>query len=290
MITSTSNAQIKELLRLQKKNRAREEAGVFIVEGTRMAAEIPPDRIVKLYVSESYAAKEKAAAVNVSHGTGKTLYGSLLNAGHTFQEEVLADSVFARVSDTKTPQGVMAVVKRQEYTMADILRVNSDERKNISDVHQTPGEPHVLVLDNLQDPGNLGTIFRTAEAAGATGLLLSRDCVDIYNPKVIRSTMGAVFRLPFLYTDDLPGAIGELKAAGIRVYAAHLEGENAYDKEDYRGGCAFLIGNEGNGLRDETVRCADCLIRIPMQGQTESLNAAVAAAVLMFEVGRQRRS
>lgn len=256
MITSTSNAQIKELLRLQKKSRARDEAGVFIVEGPRMVSEIPADRIVKLYMSESYMKKAEA---DISDDT---------------RFEMLADNVFAHVSDTRTPQGVLAVVRRMEYDMKDILRGEAS---------------HILVLDNLQDPGNLGTIFRTAEAAGATGIILSRDCVDIYNPKVIRATMGAVFRLPFLYADDLPGVLGELKTAGICVYAAHLEGENAYDKENYRTGCAFLIGNEGNGLRDEVTACADILVRIPMEGKAESLNAAVAAAVLMFEAGRQRR-
>ena len=276
MITSTSNAQIKELIRLQRKGRARDEAGVFIVEGPRMAAEIPPERIVKFYVSESYMKKQHSST------------------GHSFHGEVLADAVFAHVSDTKTPQGVLAVVKRKEYTLDDIL--GNAEGSSIHggqkplDGYENPRNPHILVLDNLQDPGNLGTIFRTAEAAGATGVLLSRDCVDIYNPKVIRSTMGAVFSLPFLYRDDLPGTIEELKAAGIQVYAAHLEGENAYDEEDYRSGCAFLVGNEGNGLRNEVTACADHLIRIPMQGKAESLNAAVAASVLMFEVGRQRRN
>lgn len=279
MITSTSNAQIKELIRLQKKSRARDEAGVFIVEGPRMASEIPAERIVKLYVSESYARKTQSVGTECC-----------------VREEVLSDTVFSHVSDTKTPQGVLAVVRRQEYTLEDILSGAGD--KNSSDGQSSgqsdnPGatrRPHILILDNLQDPGNLGTIFRTAEAAGVTGILLSRDCVDIYNPKVIRSTMGAVFRLPFLYTDDLPGAVDELKKAGIHVYAAHLEGKNAYDEEDYHTGCAFLIGNEGNGLRDEVTARADRLIRIPMMGEAESLNAAVAAAVLTFEVSRQRRN
>ena len=148
----------------------------------------------------------------------------------------------------------------------------------------------MLVLENIQDPGNLGTIFRTAEAAGATGIVLSKDCVDLYNPKVIRSTMGAIFRIPFIYTDDLIGTIDELKREGITVYAAHLKGENSYDMEDYKTACAFLIGNEGNGLPEETAACADRKILIPMEGGAESLNAAVASAVLMFEAGRQRRN
>ena len=101
--------------------------------------------------------------------------------------------------------------------------------------------------------------------------------------------MGAIFRLPFFRADDLPEAVKELKAGGMRIYAAHLEGRRTYDGEDYRRSCAFLIGNEGNGLRPEVAECADCRIRIPMEGATESLNAAVAASVLIFEAARQRR-
>lgn len=266
MITSTANAQVKELVKLMKKSRARDEAGIFVIEGPRMTGELLDDpgwrkRIERIYLSESYAARNEPERQELER------------AG---QMEILSDPVFAHVSGTKTPQGVLAVVRRRTYEMADILGEN-------------PSHAHVLVLDNLQDPGNLGTIFRTAEAAGVTGIILSRDCVDIYNPKVVRSTMGAVLRMPFLYVEDLIGTIGELKAAGIKIYAAHLKGKYTYDQEDYTTGCVFLIGNEGNGLRDEVAECADHYIIIPMQGKAESLNAAVAAAVLMFEVSRQRR-
>ena len=247
MITSTANAQVKELVKLMKKSRARDEARLFLIEGPRMAGELVSDpdwctKIQKIYLSESYAVKNE---------------GERESLENTAAVEILSDPVFAHVSGTKTPQGILAVVKRRTYNMSDIL---GDD----------PGRTHVLVLDNLQDPGNLGTIFRTAEAAGVTGIILSRDCVDIYNPKVVRSTMGA--------------------AAGIKVYAAHLKGKRAYDQEDYKTGCAFLIGNEGNGLRDEVAECADHFVLIPMQGKAESLNAAVAASVLMFEVSRQRRN
>ena len=260
MITSTSNAQIKELAKLQKKSRLRDEKGIFLVEGPRMTEEIPAERIEKVYASESFAKKNKEFLEKLQAPV-----------------ELLTDTVFAYVSDTKTPQGILAIVKRLNYTMNDLMQVKNQKA------------PHLVVLDNLQDPGNLGTIFRTAEAAGVTGILLSKDCVDVYNPKVIRSTMGAVFRMPFLYVEDLPEKIKDLQKENIKTYAAHLRGENAYDEEDYTTGCAFLIGNEGNGLRDEVADCADCLIRIPMEGEAESLNAAMAAAVLMFEAGRQRR-
>lgn len=278
MITSTSNAQIKELAKLQKKSRLRDERGIFLVEGPRMVEEIPKERIERLYISESFERKNPAYIRELG-----------------MPAEVLSDPVFSYVSDTKNPQGILAVVKRLEYTMEDVLgksalkcEEKSGEKEKNPENHQIR-VPHVIVLDNLQDPGNLGTIFRTAEAAGATGILLSSDSVDVYNPKVIRSTMGAVFRMPFFYVKDLPAAVKSLSRQGIRTYAAHLNGKNAYDEEDYTKGCAFLIGNEGNGLRDEVSECADCLIRIPMCGKAESLNAAVAAAVLMFEAGRQRR-
>ena len=175
MITSTSNAQIKELAKLQKKSRLRDEKGIFLVEGPRMTEEIPAERIEKVYASESFAKKNKEFLEKLQAPV-----------------ELLTDTVFAYVSDTKTPQGILAIVKRLNYTMNDLMQVKNQKA------------PHLVVLDNLQDPGNLGTIFRTAEAAGVTGILLSKDCVDVYNPKVIRSTMGAVFRMPFLYVEDLP--------------------------------------------------------------------------------------
>ncbi|HAX51570.1 TrmH family RNA methyltransferase [Muricomes intestini] len=257
MITSTSNQKVKELLQFQKKSKARNQERVFIAEGSRMVGETPRKSLLKLYVSETYYNKHREELEKMkSH------------------PEVLTDTVFAYVSDTKSPQGILAVIRQMDYRLEDILRKRT---------------PHILVLDNLQDPGNVGTIFRTAEAAGATGILMSRDCVDIYNPKTIRSTMGAIYRMPFLYLDDLQKGIRTLKEKNIRIYAAHLKGDNSYDKEDYRRGTAFLIGNEGNGLNSDIARCADTWLRIPMEGQAESLNAAMAAGILMFEVSRQRR-
>ena len=257
MITSTSNPRVKELLQLQKKSKARNQAGVFLAEGSRMVLETPKGRMKKLYVSETYSRKHEKEI----KGLGVV-------------PEVLSDTVFAYVSDTKTPQGILAVVRQMDYQLDEILKKDA---------------PHILVLDNLQDPGNVGTIFRTAEAAGVTGILMSRDCVDIYNPKTIRSTMGAIYRMPFLYIEDVMEGIRTLKEHDVRVYAAHLDGKNAYDQEDYQRGTAFLIGNEGNGLRAEVAECVDTWVRIPMAGQVESLNAAIAATVLMFEVSRQRR-
>lgn len=147
-----------------------------------------------------------------------------------------------------------------------------------------------MVLETIQDPGNLGTILRAGEGAGVTGVVMDANTADIYNPKVIRSTMGSVLRMPFVYVENFHETLKELKQRKIRLFAAHLKGKNAYDLEDYTGDTAFLIGNEANGLTEETAAMADTYVRIPMEGRVESLNAAVASSVLMFEAARQRRN
>ena len=237
MISSTKNDQVKMVVELRKKAKARNEAGLFVAEGLRMVSELPPDRAWRLYVSESFLKNRE-------------------NAGLL--------------------ERILALAKQYEYVLSDLL--------------SAPGPAHLMILENLQDPGNLGTILRAGEGAGITGVIMSRDTVDIYNPKVVRSTMGSAFRVPFLYTDDLPGTVRELKAGGIRLFAAHLEGRNNYEEEDYTGNTGFLIGNEGNGLTEELSAAADAWVKIPMAGKVESLNAAVAASILMFETARQRRS
>lgn len=124
--------------------------------------------------------------------------------------EVLADKVFQHVSDTKTPQGILCVVKQRKYEIEDLI-----SKEN----------PHFIVLDNLQDPGNLGTIVRTAEGAGVTAVFMSNDCVDIYNPKTIRSTMGSIYRVPFVYVDDLLALLDKFQKKKVTTYAAHLKGK-----------------------------------------------------------------
>ncbi len=132
----------------------------------------------------------------------------------------------------------------------------------------------VMVLEDLQDPGNAGTIFRTGEGAGVSGVFLTKTCVDITNPKVIRSTMGSVYRMPFLYVEDVVSLKAELEQKGIRTFAAHLKGKIPMIRRIIKGGTAFLIGNEGNGLTEEAAEAADCLIRIPMCGKVEFLECS----------------
>lgn len=257
MITSTSNPQVKRLIQLQKKSKERNEGKVFVVEGLRMFDEVPRERVEKVYISESLYNKKKQE-LNLQN----------------LEYEILSDSVFSHVSDTKTPQGILCVIRQERYDVNALMQLTN---------------PHFIVLDNLQDPGNLGTIVRTAEGAGVDAIFMSKDCVDIYNPKTIRSTMGSIYRMPHIYIEDTLLLLEEFRKKGVKSYAAHLQGEHSYEDEDYNSGTAILIGNEGNGLREEVAQKADIWVRIPMCGQVESLNAAIAASVLMFEVARQRR-
>lgn len=256
---------MKRIAQLLKKAKARREEQVFVVEGIKMFREAPRERIEKIYLAESFAGKEECRKILREKGIQEP--GPLT--------ELVEDKVFKSVSDTVTPQGVLCLIRMERYTLEDM----------------TKGEeaPFLMVLEDLQDPGNLGTILRTGEGAGVTGILMSKNSVDVFNPKVIRSTMGSVYRMPVLYTDSIEAFLPQLKQLGIQTYAAHLQGKNSYDEEDYRKGTAFFIGNEGNGLTDRLTSQADCLIRIPMKGQVESLNAAMASGILMYEVLRQRK-
>lgn len=260
MITSTSNSQVKNIINLMTKSRYRSREQAYIIEGIRIFMEAPESCIRKAYLCENSPAYEDK---------------QVRNKLSDIEYEVVSEKVFSSISGTVTPQGIIAVMDMPGYTLTELL----DSKKNL-----------YMVLDELQDPGNLGTIMRTAEAAGVAGIIMSRGTVDIYNPKVIRSTMGTIFRVPFIYADDLKEALADMKKKGIQLIAAHLKGDKWYDEIDYREKTAFLIGNEGNGLRDEISEMADKLMKIPMEGEVESLNAAVASSVLMYEAYRQRRN
>lgn len=290
-ITSTGNKLIREVRDLEKKARARRESGLFIAEGERLCSEIPVAYIERIFVADDYDGRLPEFAGEVSHDVqnAKMRAEAGSNAAqassHPLQPSDIsgqrnhapqrAPKIFQvprelmeHMSDTKNSQGILAVVRQKKYT-------------------ELPGD-FFLILDTLQDPGNMGTIFRTAEAAGVDGILMNRDCVDVYSPKVVRATMGAMFRMPFIVSDDLPAEIRRMKSEGVQVYAAHLRGTKNHWDFDYRQPTAFMIGNEGNGLQDAIADLADTYLRIPMMGHTESLNAGVAASVLMYETLRQR--
>lgn len=257
MITSVNNPKVKQLIQLKNRARSRREEDAFVVEGIRMFRELPAGIVKEVYVTEEFLEK----------------YKNLEQLKH-FKYEVVTAEVFSRLSDTVTPQGVLAVVKCLHYQKEALF---------------CKANPCLLLLEDIQDPGNLGTMFRTAEAAGVDGIVMSSQTVDVYNPKVVRSTMGSIFRVPFLIVPNMVEMVQELKQTGTTVYAAALK-ENAmiYTDADYAKNCAILIGNEGNGLKKETMLQADQCVIIPMNGAVESLNASISAAVLLYETARQR--
>lgn len=258
MITSASNGKIKMIQNLRKKSKFRREEKLFIIEGIRLFEETPKHLLKEVYVSENAENMQKDRLIGVKY-------------------EVVSDNIFASVSDTQTPQGILAVVHQPECSPEKILSAEN---------------PLLLILEDLQDPGNLGTILRTAEGAGVTGILMTKGCVDIYNPKVVRSTMGSIYRMPFAYLEneeEFFRIFRQLKEKNIVSYGAALMESQDYDMYSYEKGTAFVIGNEGNGLTKTALSLCEKHVKIPMCGQLESLNAAVASSVLMYEAFRQRR-
>lgn len=262
MITSPSNARVKQVVQWQNKARERRQAGIFLTEGFKLFQEAPEESIREIYLSEDAMSRQE-------------LEGGLREKLQRIGYETVSGEVFKKMSDTDTPQGILCVVRRPEYTLDQLLNTRS---------------PLLVVLENLQDPGNLGTILRTGEGAGITGVILGRETVDIFNSKTIRATMGSVFRVPFVCVEDLAWTIGAIRERGVRTYAAHLSGRSCYDGFSFQGGTAFLIGNEGKGLSAEITALADDLLRVPMEGRVESLNAAVATSLLIYEARRQRQA
>ena len=246
MITSKSNQKLKKVRALLESSKERKERGLFVIEGSRLVSEAPPQMIEEVYVSAGYAkAGVESIPCDISY-------------------EVVSDDVFRSLSDTVNPQGILALVHMPVSGMEKVI----------------DGAGLYVILDDIRDPGNLGTIVRTAEAAGAR-VILSKGCVDIFNPKVVRSTMGTIFRVPFAICDTVT-AIERLHEEGVTVCAAMLDGSIPYTELDVSGACAFIIGNEANGVSSEAAEASDVRVRIPMRGRVESLNAAVSAAILMY--------
>ncbi|MBR4515455.1 MAG: RNA methyltransferase [Lachnospiraceae bacterium] len=260
VITSKDNERLKLIRKLLKSSGKREEHGLFVVEGERLAGEVPPELIDSVYLSEDYCER---GGLHISEVEERTF--------------LVKNEIFRAISDTISPQGILVLVHIKSYNYDDFL-VDAVNGKT----------PFILAADRLQDPGNLGTLIRTAEAAGVTGVVIGEGSCDLYSPKVVRATMGSIFRVPVLRTDSLKSIIDSLKESGVTFYGAHLKGACFYDY-DYTKGCGFLIGNEGRGLSEEIAGRADKLLKIPMEGRVESLNAAMSTAVISYEVLRQRR-
>lgn len=258
-ITSLSNTAVKEA-KLLKNRKYREEKQLFFIEGAR-------------FVEEAFEAEAQVEAVFVSEelkNIGSKLSSMIEKA--TCSKYSVTEKVFREISDTETPQGILAIVGMQKNDLS--------AAKN--------GNGLFVVLDSVRDPGNMGTIIRTADAAGFSGAIACKGCVDVYNPKVLRSTMGSIFHMPVYSGFETTEAIKLLKANGITVYASHLKGNSSIYDVNLTANAAIVIGSEAEGISDETAGAADVLVKIPMPGKAESLNASVAAAVMIFESVRQR--
>ena len=257
MIENGKSAQLKRVQKLMKNPRFRRQEKRFVAEGWKMIAEALSRNMVEtLYVSA-----EQEERLRDIPGLEST------------RVELVSSALFRELSDTVTPQGALAVTRMPEYDR-DALCEAPDAA--------------FLCLENVQDPGNLGTMIRTAEGAGMSAVVMSRGCADLFNPKVVRSTMGALLRVPYYICEDMAEEAALLKRAGFTLYAAHLRGSCDYTEECYEGKLGILIGNEASGLTDAVAAAAERKVKIPMEGEVESLNAAVSAALLMYEVRRKR--
>ena len=254
-ITSLKNPWILAWRSLKDaKGRRAHEA--FLVEGQRMAEEALASAfpLEALLIRDGTMAPESLPEFFRVHG--------LREGPPVF---FLPEHVFAAVCDTKTPQGIAAVLR--------ILSRPLSGRRFIA-------------LDGLQDPGNVGTILRTADAAGFDGVLLSPDCADVFSPKVLRATMGSIFRVGLAFPRDLPARLAELKSEGFSVLSSQLDGTPFYDRENVGPKLVLIVGNEGNGVSEAVRRVATHHLRLPMRGGAESLNAAIAAGIMMYDLMR----
>lgn len=262
MIQSIDNARIKKIKKLKQK-KYRQEYSRFIIEGEKILQEalernLFPDyyQVEEVYISESF----EMGRITVD----------LLASTPVFP---VSDKVFSHISELQSPTGCLAVIERKLFTWEDIqANTKMDSSRN----------PLVLLLDEIQDPGNLGTIIRIADAVNAKAVVLGNGCADPFNDKVIRSAMGSLFHIPMI-EDDLERMIEVLKNDGFQLVAADLTG-TPYFTQPYHSHIALVLGNEGRGLSKAVKGAVDSFVSIPMPGHAESLNVSVATGILAFHM------
>lgn len=251
-ITSVQNPKIKRLLLLREKSRLRREEGVFIVEGRRELEHCLEAgyEVVTAFASDPEAVPDGVKSIPVSA------------------------EVYARIACRETTEGIVAEVRSRSLTLSDIPEVEN---------------PLFIVLESVEKPGNLGAVLRTADAAGATAVIVCDPLTDLYNPNIIRSSIGAVFTVPTVACTS-EEAIDYFKARGVQILTAQLQDSSLYYDRDMTCGTAIVMGTESTGLTEIWRRAADAHVRIPMLGLLDSLNVSVSAAILAFEAVRQRQT
>ena len=277
-ITSAQNPRIKHLLALQQKSALRREEGLFVVEGRRelehcIQAGMQVHSIFCLNPDEvtSYLSSI------ISHLSSLNSKLSTLNWSLT----QVSDSVYERIAYRGSTEGIIAVIRTpQPRTLQSLL---SQQGRGVN------GKPLFIILESVEKPGNLGAILRSADAANATGVIVCDPLTDLFNPNLIRSSIGAVFTVPTVACTSAE-CISFLKQNGIQILTAQLQDSHLYYDTPMSGPTAIVMGTESTGLTDVWRQAADAHIRIPMLGQLDSLNVSVSAAILLFEAVRQRQS
>lgn len=260
VITSKDNEFVKHVKKLKEK-KYREEYGEFIVEGIKMLQEA---------ILENAKIKQIVVCEDCKNSGG--IPQELLYEIAKYDCVYVNEKVFTQMTDVSNPQGILAIIDKSGNKEAQI-----DYKADL-----------ILVLDNIQDPGNMGTILRTADSIDLKQILVSKGSSDVYNPKVVRSTMGAIFRVKVIECEDLVKTVKELKKHKINVYATDLKTDKSIYDVDYKKS-AIVIGNEANGVSNEILEESSQRIKIPMLGKTESLNAAVATSIILYEAVRPNR-
>ncbi len=264
MITSPQNKFIKLATSLKQK-KYRDELGLFIVEGVRLVEEaVASNWLVETCIYTGEAVEQERARKIICDLTSKDC--RMLQ---------VPDSIYGKITDTKEPQGIMAIVRKDIDSLQDILVAGKKEC--------------FIVLDGVQDPGNVGTMIRTAAAAGCTGVILTRGCADVFANKAVRSSMGSIFHVPIfegLKTSDVISSLGK---HDIKILATSLESSKVYFEVDFDQSIAIVFGNEGNGVSPDLLEKAQERLYIPLYNHVESLNVAACAAIILYEVVRQRR-
>ena len=271
LITSKDNEIIKNIRKLKEK-KYREEQKLYVVEGIKLVKEAIQENADIDTIIISVGADAYTRHIDAVKGRALTASKSVhldIENINNYNCIYVTENVFKYVSNVENPQGLMALIKISEE---DTIDYNEDL---------------ILVLDGIQDPGNLGTIIRTADSVGLKQIIVSRDTVDSFNPKVVRSTMGAVYRVKIIRSDNLLVTLKMIKENGFKVYATDLKTDNnIYNIELNK--TAIIIGNEANGVSKEIIETVENKVKIPMLGKTESLNASVATGVILYEYLRKK--
>lgn len=277
-ITSATNPKIKAIKKLAQK-RQRDRENCFVIEGFHLVEEA-----IKHHADiEMILHADNADQMQIS-GIESLLNQNARNMPATIEMIAITDSILTTLSQTPAPQGIIAVLKQPEQSLEAVLSFNSTEKTTaLSTLANHRPLAHLLLLDNVQDPGNVGTMIRTAEAAGFRAVILGEGSADLYNDKTIRATQGALFQMPII-RGNLEALLPAIHQAGYDSWVTTLEEATFYPALEKPQKCALIMGNEGQGVDPKLQKLATAKVKIPMLGQSESLNVGVAAGILMYDL------